>query len=171
MQISIFFLTLMIVGMIAMPLKKHGVISPNNRIMGDSNFKTIDKMTSISQLKEDKVFLNGKNAVIKNKLPTTNRILTVTKSTESLSELPVIPIAVASELESPVKHAKRALHQTPSGFRLDGRRSYPYYNQKSILHLNRLVNDHKILSANRRLRRPHGYRIAHIPSGEKPSER
>ncbi|CCU74655.1 CSEP0294 putative effector protein [Blumeria hordei DH14] len=151
MQISIFFLTLMIVGMIAMPLKKHGVISPNNRIMGDSNFKTIDKMTSvnnikifesdidssnfmwqISQLKEDKVFLNGKNAVIKNKLPTTNRILTVTKSTESLSELPVIPIAVASELESPVKHAKRALHQTPSGFRLDGRRSYPYYNQKSI---------------------------------------
>ncbi|SZE99388.1 unnamed protein product [Blumeria hordei] len=170
MQISIFFLTLMIFGIIAMPISKYGVISSNNRIMGDTNFKPIENTTSISQKKEDKVFLNGKNAVIVNKLPTTNRILPVTKSTESLSELPVIHTAAASEVESSVKYAKRALHQTPSGFRLDGRRSFPYYNQKSIIHLSRLANDHKILSANRRLRRPHGYRITHLPSGEKSSQ-
>ncbi|CCU74602.1 putative effector protein, partial [Blumeria hordei DH14] len=146
-------------------------ISVNNIKIFDSDIDSSNFMWQISQKREDKVFLNGKNAVIVNKLPTTNRILPVTKSTESLSELPVIHTAAASEVESSVKHAKRALHQTTSGFRLDGRRSFPYYNQKSIIHLSRLANDHKILSANRRLRRPHGYRITHLPSGEKSSQK
>ncbi|VDB92674.1 Bgt-55003 [Blumeria graminis f. sp. tritici] len=171
MQMSIFFLALMIVGVIAMPHRKHGVISSDYRIISDTTFKTVENMNSTSRKKENKVFLNGKNAVIVTNLATTNRILPITKSAESLTELPVIPTAAASMVENPVKYAKRALHQTPSGFRLDGRRSFPYYNQKSILHLNRLVNGHKILSTNRRLRRPQGHHKTRPLSREKSSFR
>ena len=187
---SIFFLALMIVGVIAMPHRKHGVISSDYRIISDTTFKTVENMNSVNNInvfgsdidssnfmwqtsrkRENKVFLNGKNAVIVTNLATTNRILPITKSAESLTELPVIPTAAASMVENPVKYAKRALHQTPSGFRLDGRRSFPYYNQKSILHLNRLVNGHKILSTNRRLRQPQGHHKTRPLSREKSSFR
>ena len=44
-------------------------------------------------------------------------------------------------------HTKRFLQQDPSGYRLDGKKTFPYYNKKSKDHLDHLFREYQKSSA------------------------
>ncbi|SZE99396.1 unnamed protein product [Blumeria hordei] len=170
MQISILFLTLFMTGLMAMPIRINGIGILSHRNIGKENLKAIENQNSqIANTRESNRFLGEENADDVNSLSMMNGNFPVTRSGGYLSALPVNPTRVMGGVAPPRKHAKRALYQAPSGFQLDGKHRFPYYNQRSIRRVNGLVNDHKILSTNRRLRRPSVHRKPHLLNKEKSS--
>ncbi|CCU74617.1 CSEP0292 putative effector protein [Blumeria hordei DH14] len=188
MQIFILFLALFMTGLMAVPISIHGIGSLSHRNIGDVNPKIIenpnsvnnvkifgdgvdrtDLMQQISNTRESNRFLGENNDDDRTSLSMMNSNFPVTKSGGYLSALPYNPTRVNTWVEPPRKYAKRALHQSPSGFQLDGKHRFPYYNQRSIRRVNGLVNDHKILSTNRRLRRPSVHRKPLLLNKEKSS--
>ncbi|SZE99403.1 unnamed protein product [Blumeria hordei] len=170
MQIFILFLALFMTGLMAVPISIHGIGSLSHRNIGDVNPKIIENPNSqIASTKENNRFLGENNDDDRTSLSMMNSNFPVTRSGGYLPALTYNPTRVNTWVEPPRKYAKRALHQSPSGFQLDGKHRFPYYNQRSIRRVNRLVNDHKILSTNRRLRRPSVHRKPHLLNKEKSS--
>ncbi|CCU74613.1 CSEP0290 putative effector protein [Blumeria hordei DH14] len=188
MQIFILFLALFMTGLMAVPISIHGIGSLSHRNIGDVNPNIIenpnsvnnvkifgngvdrtDLMQQIASTKESNRFLGENNADVGTSLSLTNDNFPVTRSGGYLSALTYNPTRVMGGVAPPRKHAKRALYQSPSGFQLDGKHRFPYYNQRSIRRVNGLVNDHKILSTNRRLRRPSVQRKPLLLNKEKSS--
>lgn len=169
MQISILFLAFLIMGLMSMPIRIHGVGILTHRNIGNKNSKMTENPTSIANNNESNRFLGEKNTDDVTSLSMMNSNFPVTKSDGSLSASPANPTRVMGGVEPPRKYAKRALVQAPSGFQLDGKHRFPYYNQRSIRRLNGLVNGHKILSTNRRLGRPSVHRKPHLPNRVKSS--
>ncbi|VDB92675.1 Bgt-55021 [Blumeria graminis f. sp. tritici] len=188
MQISILFLAFLIMGLMSMPIRIHGVGILTHRNIGNKNSKMTKNPTSVNNVKifgdsvdrtdslyqiannnESNRFLGEKNTDDVTSLSMMNSNFPVTKSDGSLSASPANPTRVMGGVEPPRKYAKRALVQAPSGFQLDGKHRFPYYNQRSIRRLNGLVNGHKILSTNRRLGRPSVHRKPHLPNRVKSS--
>ncbi|CAD6504645.1 BgTH12-00152 [Blumeria graminis f. sp. triticale] len=170
MQISILFLAFLIMGLMSMPIRIHGVGILTHRNIGNKNSKMTKNPTSqIANNNESNRFLGEKNTDDVTSFSMMNSNFPVTKSDGSLSASPANPTRVMGGVEPPRKYAKRALVQAPSGFQLDGKHRFPYYNQRSIRRLNGLVNGHKILSTNRRLGRLSVHRKPHLPNRVKSS--
>ncbi|CCU81321.1 CSEP0428 putative effector protein [Blumeria hordei DH14] len=161
MQISIIFQTMMVAGLMAMPLRIYGVHSIANRVIDDKTLKTTEKMNfgsnfkilengidgtyfmkQTSRSKEGNQFSHVKNSGNLTNLTAMNSKFSVKRLARILSAPSAYLSRVMSGPEPQRKNMSRALHQTPSGFGLDGKHKFPYFNQKSISHLNRLMSSY-----------------------------
>ncbi|CAD6505524.1 BgTH12-01014 [Blumeria graminis f. sp. triticale] len=164
MQIFIIFQTMMVAGLMAMPLKIHGIRSLANHVINDKTSKMTERMNEqTSRNKEGNQFLHDKNSGNLTSMTAINSNSSVKRLARILSVPSVYLSRVMSGPEPQTKHVRRALHQTPSGFRLDGKHKFPYFNQKSISHLNRLMSSFQPSSSKHRLSQPYDNRNSRLP--------
>ncbi|EPQ65770.1 BgtE-5724 [Blumeria graminis f. sp. tritici] len=182
MQIFIIFQTMMVAGLMAMPLKIHGIRSLANHVINDKTSKMTERMNfepnikilendidvtnfkeQTSRNKEGNQFLHDKNSGNLTSMTAINSNSSVKRLARILSVPSVYLSRVMSGPEPQRKHVRRALHQTPSGFRLDGKHKFPYFNQKSISHLNRLMSSFQPSSSKHRLSQPYDNRNSRLP--------
>ncbi|CAD6504972.1 BgTH12-00474 [Blumeria graminis f. sp. triticale] len=147
MRFFFFILALMISGFIAVPTGSYVVRRTNKKTTGTKFLEKLDgyrfqgKVDALSEKMRETI----ENVLEKISTFTTDKFGKKAESVPKLSEPRILTPAVNETSHS--NHTKRFLRQNPSGYQLDGKKTFPYYNKKSKDYLDHHFREYQKSSA------------------------